>query len=263
MTPDPIFLFPREHGAYGQLAFPLITSLAVAGFSTTALLIVLSVVAGFLAHEPLLVLLGRRGARAKRDRHLAAVVGVIAAGTVALGAGLAAAWLATPLIRWSILLPLIPATMLAVAIVIEHEKRALGEVAAALTFSLVAVPISLASGATLRTAISVGIVFASIFVTSTLAVRVVVLRVRGGGHPRSERATRITVLIVSTALAVGFVIAGRRQAIPWAAAAAAAPGVAGAVWLSMIPPSPTRLRTVGWTLVATAGMAAVMLVLGL
>ena len=68
MTSDPNFLVPREHGAYGQLAFPLITSFLVAGVSTVSLLIAASVVAGFLAHEPLLVLVGRRGARAQRQQ---------------------------------------------------------------------------------------------------------------------------------------------------------------------------------------------------
>ncbi len=54
---------PKEHGAYGQLAFPLVTALAVSGTSVPAGLIALAVVACFLAHEPLLVLLGMVSSR--------------------------------------------------------------------------------------------------------------------------------------------------------------------------------------------------------
>src|SRR5688572_29450477 len=60
-------LFPKEHGAYGQITVPLITAFLAAGVSTTGLLIATSMLAGFLAHEPALVLIGARGARAKRD----------------------------------------------------------------------------------------------------------------------------------------------------------------------------------------------------
>jgi hypothetical protein len=60
-------LLPKEHGAYGQIAVPLITAFLVAGVSTTGLLIATAVSAGFLAHEPASVLTGARGTRAKRD----------------------------------------------------------------------------------------------------------------------------------------------------------------------------------------------------
>jgi len=101
-------LLPKEHGAYGQLALPLVTSFAVAGVSTPAVLLGLAVVSGFLAHEPVVVLLGRRGARAKREQgRIAAVwLGVTAATTI--GAGAAAFWAVSPSIRWSFILPLGP-----------------------------------------------------------------------------------------------------------------------------------------------------------
>lgn len=256
-------IFPREHGAYGQLAFPMLTAFVVAGVSTPALLIALSVVASFLAHEPLLVLLGRRGARARHDQHRQAAAALVAEGTVAALAGMWALVLAPATVRWSLIVPLAPAVLLAIAIAIEHEKRALGEVAAALTFSSVAVPLCLTSGAPLRTALSVAVAFAAIFVTATLAVRVVILRVRGGGNPRAERRTRATVWVVSGALLVSIAWASARGLMPWATIAAAAPGLVGALWLSARPPSPSSLRTVGWTLVATSAAAAVILIVRL
>jgi YwiC-like protein len=263
MTSDPNLLVPREHGAYGQLVFPLFTSFFVASVSTPSLLIAASVIAGFLAHEPLLLILGRRGARAKRDQRRPAIIALAVEGTIAAAAGATAIALSPREVRWSLLLPLAPAALLAIAIVIEHEKRALGEVAAALTFSSVAVPIALAADASLYVALSIGIAFAAIFVTATLAVRVVILRVRGGGKPRAERNTRITVWIVSAALLASIAWASARHVTSWAAMAAAAPGVLGAVWLSTRPPSPAYLRTVGWTLVATSALAALILIVNL
>ena len=47
-------MFPKEHGAYGQLLFPLATSLVVAGVTAPALLTAASAAyAAFMAHEPL------------------------------------------------------------------------------------------------------------------------------------------------------------------------------------------------------------------
>jgi hypothetical protein len=60
-------MLPKEHGAYGQMAMPLVTSLVVAGASAPGLLLATAVVIAFLMHEPLVVLLGRRGGRAKRE----------------------------------------------------------------------------------------------------------------------------------------------------------------------------------------------------
>jgi YwiC-like protein len=256
-------IVPREHGAYGQLAFPIVTSFVVAGVSAPALLIAVSVLASFLAHEPLLVWLGRRGARARRDQRRQAVAALVAEGTVAALAGVVALVLAPASVRWSMSVPLGGAALLVIAITIEHEKRALGEVAIALAFSSVALPLCLAAGAPLRTALSVAVTFAAIFVTATLAVRVVILRVRGGGNPRAARLTRVAVWIVSSLLLVSIAWTSARGLTSWATIAAAAPGVVGALWLSVRPPSPTALRIVGWTLVATSGAAAIILIAGI
>jgi hypothetical protein len=261
MTSDPIF--PREHGASGQLAFPLMTALVIAGVSTVSVLIAASVVACFLAHEPLLVLLGRRGARARRDQHRRATAAVAIEGTVAAVTGVGALLLAPAAVRWSLLLPFAPAALLVIAIVIEHEKRALGEVAAALAFSSIAVPVTLVAGVPQRTAFSVAIAFAAIFVAETLAVRGVILRVRGGGDRRAERTTRLTVWVVAASLLVSLTWASALDMMPWATMMAAAPGLIGAAWLSMRPPSPAYLRTIGWTFIATAGAAAVILIITL
>jgi hypothetical protein len=131
-------LLPKEHGAYGQLTFPLLTSFAVAGVSVPSVLIACAVVAAFLAHEPLLVLLGGRGPRAKREDGRRARVWLAAAIVVAVGAGLATLAVMASGIRTWLLLPLVPAALVAAAVTSKREKSALGEIAVALTFSLLA-----------------------------------------------------------------------------------------------------------------------------
>jgi hypothetical protein len=256
-------LFPREHGAYGQMAFPLVTSFAVAGISAPAVLTGLAVVAGFLAHEPLLVVLGRRGVRVRRERSRAGTLWLAAASATMAGAGLFALWLMPPSTRWSFLLPLVPGTFLAVAIAANCEKTLFGEIAVALAFSLMAVPLCLAAGGSIGVAFAVGIAFASIFVTGTLAVHGVVLAVRGGGHPRAACAARLAVLILTTLDGVALAAMALVGLLPWTTLMAAAPGLLAAAWMAVFPPAPARLRTIGWTLVTTSASAALILFVGL
>jgi hypothetical protein len=65
--PDTHGLMPREHGAYFMLAMPLASALMGAGPSGGGLAWSAFAAIAFVAHEPLLVLAGRRGARRNRD----------------------------------------------------------------------------------------------------------------------------------------------------------------------------------------------------
>ena len=58
-------LLPKEHGAYAELAFPLITGLALAVPSLSALALGGAAVLLFLLNEPVAILLGARGKRLK------------------------------------------------------------------------------------------------------------------------------------------------------------------------------------------------------
>lgn len=256
-------LLPREHGAYGQLAFPLVTAWAVAGVSGASLSLGAAVVAGFLAHEPILVLLGRRGPRTRREGGRRAAVWLMAAGAVLLSSGLLGLWLAPPPARAALVLPLVPAAVLAAMLLAGREKSLAGETAAALAFSGAAVPIALAAGASAGTALAIALTFASIFVTGTLAVRVIILKVRAGGDPSATRATRILVLAVAAAAAGGLSAAGAQGALPWAALAGAAPGLVAAAVVALRTPAPARLRRVGWTLVSASTAAAIILIAAL
>src|SRR5687767_8382553 len=101
-------MWPKEHGAYGQLGFPLVTTLAV--------------VALFIAHEPLVVLLGRRGARIRREQGRRAAAWLAGASATGAAAGAAGFQTASEAVRLALVIPLVPAVILGGAIVARREK---------------------------------------------------------------------------------------------------------------------------------------------
>lgn len=258
--PQLTWLLPKEHGAYGQIAFPLATAFAVAGASAAGLLLATAVIAGFLAHEPAAVLLGLRGGRARRQmqgRSLRWLAFCLVVGTAA-GAG--SLLTITPAARWSIAVPLAPALLLASATARGQDKSLQGEITAALAFSGAAVPVSMAGGTSAQTAAAVAIPFALLFSASTLAVRVVILRVRGGGDFRAANVTRRAAVSLCGVAAAALAVAAATDQLPAFALVAATPGLLTAAVVAMHPPAPTHLRRLGWTLVAASVATAALVV---
>lgn len=256
-------MWPKEHGAYGQLAFPLITALAIGEVTVAAMLTVVAAVAAFLAYEPGLVLLGHRGPRAQRDHRGRAVVGLAALGSVAVTAGAATVWLAPPYLRWGFLLPLATAAAFAATVLAHREKSAGGEIIAAIAFASIALPVGLTAAAGTAAAVSVASAFALVSGASTLAVRVVILRVRGGGDPSGVRRTRALLAVLALTTIAVLAIAASRAVLPWIPLLAAVPGLIVVTVLALRPPPPMRLRRVGWTLFAASALASAVLVIGL
>jgi hypothetical protein len=253
-------LAPREHGAYGQIVFPFVTALAVNGVSAGGLLTGAALAAGFLAHEPAAVLRGLRGARAKAE------CGATAARWLAIWLGVAASAASAALLvmppdaRWSLAIPIIPAMAVIHAILAGREKSAPGEIAVALSFSTAAIPVSLAAGAPLARGAMVTLPFAALFIAGTLAVRLVIVRVRGGGSPHAARAARQTAFVACTTIALTLGALTAANQLPTALIAAAAPGLLTAIAIVVSPIQPCRLRAVGWTLIAASVATAAIVV---
>ncbi|HXE80841.1 MAG TPA: YwiC-like family protein [Vicinamibacterales bacterium] len=253
-------LLPREHGAYGQITLPLVTTFFTAGASTAGLLIAAATAAGFLAHEPAAVLVGLRGPRARRELHAPALRWFIACGVIGVTAGVTG-WLLMPAhARGSVVIPLVPALALAASTLQRSEKSWHAQVATALAFSGVAVPVAMAAGASLMAGLSIAIPFAVLFVTTTLAVRVVILRVRGGGDPRAVAATRLAVIILCVVAAAALTAGVATSVLPSSVLPASAPGLLTALFVSLRPPSPAHLYKLGWTLVAVSVVTGVVIV---
>jgi hypothetical protein len=252
---------PREHGAYGQMAFPLVTAFGVAGVSVAGLLLATAVIASFLAHEPAAVRFGQRGVRAAREYGRAAARWLWACMAIVLGAGIGAALILDPSIRWSLVVPAVPALVLVATMVRGREKSWYGEISAALAFAGAAVPVALAAGAPPKAAWHVAVPFALLFAMTTLAVRVVVLRVRGGGNPQATAATRAAVMIASLAALLTIAALAAARVVPSSMLIATVPGLATAIVVAARPPAATRLRLLGWSLVTVSTLTAAIVLL--
>jgi hypothetical protein len=253
-------MLPREHGAYGQLGFPLATALVVAGGSPAGLLIATAAIAAFLAHEPSEILLGHRGPRSLRDQGPRARVALGVCALAALAAGLGAVAALEPSAYWSLAVPLVPALLLSACTLTGREKTWYGEVTAAVAFSSVAVPIVVAGSGSMHQALTIAIPFALFSVLSTLAVRVVILRVRGGGDPVATDRTRRAVFTLSGLGVAALGALAAVSALPWTIPAAALPGVLAATIVAAFPPPPAKLKRLGWTLMGASLLTAAIVI---
>ena len=251
-------LIPREHGAYGQLAFPLATALALGRPTPGSVALAAAGLAAFLSHESLLIVLGQRGARAAREQRAEALRTLAWLGTIAVAAGVIALLLLNSLARWALALPAVIALQLFIAVSSGRERTYTGEILAAVTLSAVSVPVAIGGGATMRAAFTVFAVFAVIFSVATTAVHAII--VRGGRPTRSRRMVSACVTVAAIVVLILLARAGFIYAIaPWAAM----PVSVLALYLVVNPPSPRQLRIVGWTLVTATATTSILLIVAL
>ncbi|HUK66625.1 MAG TPA: YwiC-like family protein [Anaeromyxobacteraceae bacterium] len=247
-------LVPREHGAYGQLALPLVSALALGRPTLASAALALAVVLVFVAHEPLLVSLGQRGTRTRefdgpRARRL--FFGLAAAATFLAFFGIARA---PGSARVSLLVPAGLALIVAGLVATRREKTAAGEVTVACTLASSSLAVALCGGVPPGRALAAVGVWIVSFVAATLAVRGLLKKARA----RGERPGR-TARLLAVALLVLF-----------AGAMLAALGLPKAADLALLPTpllsavvlvsdfSPKHLRTLGWAIVG-AGLVTLLL----
>jgi hypothetical protein len=199
--------------------------------------------------------MGRRGQRALRDDgprarrrlyRLGAIVAFFACVTIVWAP--AAVLLAT-------MAPVGLALLLGAFVRADAEKTAGGELLAAATLSAVGVPVAVASGATMVTALTMWGGWCIAFASATLAVRTVIASARG---PIAIGRRIGLPLVLST---IGIVLTAAGLVPAWLLLAFG-PTLALALALAARPPSPSRLRTIGWMLVAATTFAAIALAVG-
>lgn len=250
-------LLPREHGAYAQLFFPLLSALLMGkptvpaiGFGAAAILL-------FLANEPVAILLGVRGARLKKD--LAGVVWrrtyLLTSGGFLLGiAGLAAASAEG---RMLALIPLLLCAVLVALVFTKHLKTLMGEILVAAAFASMHLPVGYASG--LRSASLWGpvVIWFAVFGTAALCVHAIKSRRHGGDSWITGAALGISILSVIAALVAAFSNREFRY-LGWALLLPAAVMLG----VNLVRARPHSLKLVGWSLVAANTAALIVLVGG-
>jgi hypothetical protein len=251
-------MLPHEHGAWGQLAMPLLTAFAIGRPTAAALALAAAVLLAFLAHEPAIVLLGQRGRRARDEDGARALRWLLATGALAALAGVAGLVLAPPVARLAIAVPGALGVAVLGLLVARREKTVAGEVAVAAALASSGAAVALAGGAEPANALAAAIAWTLGFAAATLAVQVILERVRSkGARDPGRRHAALSAMLV--AAGVGLSLAGLPRALAWATLPTALLSIA--VCLARF--SPRRLRELGWALVGSSTLTLVILVVGL
>lgn len=260
MPPTSPDLRPREHGAYAMLAFPVASGLAVGSVSLAGLAFALLAVAGFLAHEAVLVVMGRRGERVRSSADAAARTRLAVLGAVAVASGVVffvtAQKSATP---WAVPPALLGASVMALVLA-GRTKSIAGELLVAAAFASVHAPVAAAGlgaavGSARAGAAAVGVpvlVWTASFALATLAVHALKARFQrkkqGARGPGAWAVVASPVAaLMALALAVSAVAAGHPLT---AAAVALVPKALLVLAVAILDVHPRHLKRVGWSLVA-------------
>ena len=251
-----IAVFPKEHGAYGQLLFPLITALAVGRPGAAAFAFAAAALFAFLAHEPLLVLMGQRGPRAREDAGPRAIRWFAATGLTATGLAVFAIATMASVAQHAVIFCAALASILLAVIATRRERTTSGEILSACTLASLALPVALAAHTTHAVAVTCVLVFAAAFTTATVCVRAVIVHTRRPPASAARMAGALTAAGAMAILAFSGAIGFASSVAPWAALPVCTAGVV----LVLKPPSARQLRAVGWTLVATTATAAAIVI---
>jgi YwiC-like protein len=234
-------LWPREHGAYAQLAAPLVAALASRAPTLAAWLLAIGAISVFLANEPLLVVLGHRGERMRAADGSRARTRLLWLGSAAAISGVSGIVLGGSRVVEIAACTAVPALVLLGLAYRRVQHSITGEIVAAVALPGLAAPIAVASGLPISHAVSVWAAWSLGYVAGVIAVHRVIARHRG------------------SAAVVDRILAGALAAITLAVAlvANATSSLAPALPLLMLstaialdPPKATRLRAIGVGLVA-------------
>ena len=248
-------MWPREHGAYAQLALPLVAALALATPTLASAAIALAAVGAFLAHEPALILLGRRGERRLTEQFAPARLRLVACLGTALFAGLygfAAADAATRIACGGVLAA---AAIAGVSIYLQMEKTLVGECYVAATLVAASLPVALASGVPLLVAAKSALVFWVTFLLEVLTVHGVVASTKQGSRTLLIAASGFAVLVLACAGVAAF------GAAYWALAVLPPALVP---MLALASGTTTRhLRQLGWGMAAASTATLIILLVAI
>ena len=258
-------LLPREHGAYAELFFPLLTGILLAAPTLPALALGAASVALFLANEPVAILLGVRGQRlletqgARARTRAGVLVGLgFLLGILGLAGAGSAVW---P----EILLPVLTGALLVPLVLMGKQKSLVGEFLVLSAFSTLLLPLAAASGADPGRAILATAVWWISFAMGTLEVHAIKARSKGTRRSQwtkwgSPLVSGITVL-AALALSLGFLNSAAAPFLVRSAVAVLIPAIATLI-LSARGVDPKHLKRVGWTLVVANTGALLVLLLG-
>ena len=205
-TKKPRSMWPKEHGAYAQLAIPLVTAFACGRPTFAAALFAFAACAAFVAHEPGAILLGARGKRAWREDGPRARRWLAMTAAIAGLSGLFAFALAPEPARLLAVFAFGVAVLAGLLLYERKERTRSGEIVAAIALAGAAAPVGSASGLPTWIVLVCWCVWAAQFAVSTFAVHALIhARVSG----KTLRATGYALAVVMTMSGASLAIGAR------------------------------------------------------
>ncbi len=245
-------LRPKEHGAYGILGVPLITALLIGGINTGALLIFVAAVAGFLANEPLLVLWGNRGNRAKQA-HPHARRSALRRISVAIVCGSVALFLVDDVTRWFLAACLILASLgFSFAVGGKHRSLA-GQLLGIIGLTLPSAAILTSAGIQWGEALEFWAAWVAASSAASVCVRVTIASIKPTTTAADIRMHDALLVVALGSFAAG-VLYGHR--FWWALL----PMFVCAVALRIARPHPRHLKRIGWALIFANVLSATLII---
>ena len=217
-------------------------------------LLAVGVIGCFLANEPLLVLLGQRGTRTRREDGKQARLALLLFALVALGAGISGLVMAPPDARLAVGLPLLFGSALFTMAVKGRERTMLGEGLAAAALSSTAVPLGLSAELSLSVSLAVALIWLITSLLGTAVVRLTVARTKAKSEEDLQRVRLkrvLLILVCFVVIAVGLLAPFGSRVGLWVLAAAL-PVALVVLVIAALRPTARRLRLMGWSLVAAS-----------
>jgi hypothetical protein len=249
-------MLPREHGAYAQLGFPLLTGLIYGGSHPGALGFMGAAIALFLAHEPMSIIMGMRGIRIRDALTRAARKRLwLLAGATAVSLGVAA--LTAPGRAWqATLAPAVPGLALIPLFLAGRVKSLGGELVASAAFSASLLPMALSGATGWGAAVVAASVWYGASFPAILSVHAV--KALNKGRPRGPWL-RWATLASAVAVAGAAVLAATAWPADGRAALAVLPPALAVMGVAVVRPHPRHLKRIGWAMVTANTLALVAL----
>ena len=240
-------MIPREHGAYAELLFPIVTVFLGGSPTMASWLLAVGAIAAFLANEPLLVLVGQRGTRLQRSEGDRAKRALLIFSMFALLAGVSGIVMAPRPAQVAVVLPALLGGTLILLAVQGLERSVFGETLAAAALSATAVPIGLSAGLDLTASLAIALIWAVTALLGTSVVRLTVSRTKAKTEDEERTvALKRTLLIAACVfvIAVGVVAPFGSRLGLWVLAGAV-PVALVVMVMAALRPTARRLRLMG------------------